>query len=452
VPKLVIFRGDSVESELRLKRQTVRIGRDTRNEIVLDDKTVTRFHAEVTAEGNAYYISDLNSRNGVWINNQRIKGKTPLTLGVPATVGAYELTLEDDIGTSDLSDLVPAAGSRTIVSTSAVAVPERSAGSTTRGKAASKPGAVATAATKPAVFWSAIGVGTLVLCLATYLVVRRFIARPAPPPVQVAVVTPPPEVAPPPTPVPQTPVTQDIVAGYLEAAQYAVEDRDYEAARYDIEAALELDANNPDLLAMKKKVEDLATAPPPVVVKAPPKPVVPEVQEVTGIPRRANESAADYTARAGRVQTNMREGLRSLDQEDFLLALTRFQAVIRDQPGYTNVDAMVTEATARQKRQVDTALDNGQQNERAGNLVNAVRWYDRAQRLDPNSQAVQDKLAAVADRRTKAGLAAFDRAEVFRKRNDVPKAVAAYQEAADLLPASNEKKGQAHQWLEKLKQ
>src|SRR5512140_475042 len=118
-----------------------------RNDIVLDDKTVTRFHAEVSSEGGTYYISDLNSRNGVWINNQRIKGKTPLSLGVPVTVGAYELTLEDDVGTSDLSDLLPAINEgRTVVSTSAVPAQDRSSGSAARGRAPAKPGAVETAA------------------------------------------------------------------------------------------------------------------------------------------------------------------------------------------------------------------------------------------------------------------------------------------------------------------
>ncbi len=176
------------------------------------------------------------------------------------------------------------------------------------------------------------------------------------------------------------------------------------------------------------------------------------MKEEPSIPRRANEAPADYTARVGRVQSNWREGLRDLDQEDFAAAISRFQAVDRDQKGYLNVEGMLADATARQKRTVDTALDNGQQNERAGNLVNAVRWYERAIRIDPGSTAAQAKLAAIADRRTKEGLAALNRAEVFRKRNDVAKALAAYQEAADLLPSTNEKKTEAQQWVEKLKQ
>jgi len=457
VLKLVIFRGDSVESELPLRRQTVRIGRDTRNDIVLDDKTVTRFHAEVTHEGGTYYIADLDSRNGVWINGQRTKGKTPLALGVPVTVGAYELTLEDEVGTSDLSDLVPSAG-RTVMSTQVAPSPDRSSASTARGRAAaqskpsppSKPSPMATAASRPVVFWPIVGIGTLVLCLGTYLVVRRYIARPAPPPPVVRVEPPAAVPVEPPPPAPVTPLTQDIVAGYVEAANYAIDDKDFDAARYDVEAALELDPNNQDLLAKRKQIDDLVNAPPPVP-RPKPAPVA-EVQETPGIPRRPNEAPADYSARVGRILTNMREGNRALEQAEFALALTRYQAVVRDQPGYQNVDGQIAEATATQKRQVDTAIENGQQNERAGRLVVAVQWYDRALKIDPNSAAAQERLAAVADRRTKDGLAAFSKAEVLRKRNEIAKAVAAYQEAADLLPPSNQKKAEAQQWLEKLKQ
>jgi pSer/pThr/pTyr-binding forkhead associated (FHA) protein len=454
VAKLVVFRGDNVEHEVHIGPHTIKIGRDVRNDIVLDDKAVTRVHAEVTREGGRYFITDLNSRNGVWMNKQRISGKTPLELGVPVTIGAYELSLEDDLGTVDLSAVLP---NPTVVSTAAIPA-ERSSASTSRGRPAAPPAtggsAAAAAMRKPAIFWSVIGVGTLALCLLTYVAVRRLTRPPAPPP-QVAVAPPPvtPIDTPPPTPVPATPVTQDIVAGYIEAAQFAIEDRDYQAAEDDIDAALELDPTNQDLLAKKKQVQDLRAAPPPVPVKTPPKPApAPDVQEVPGIPRRANEVAADYTARAGRVQANMRSGIAALDADEFAVAITRFQAVERDQKSYQNVDALLADASGRQKKAVDTAISNGQENERVGNLVNAVRWYDRAARLDPNSTAAQDKLAAVADRRNKQGLDAFNQAEVLRKRNEVAKAVAKYQEAADLLPPTNEKKAEAQQWLDKLKQ
>jgi pSer/pThr/pTyr-binding forkhead associated (FHA) protein len=457
VAKLVVFRGDSVEREVHVGLQPLRIGRDAANDVMLDDKRVSRFHAELGRDGGSYFITDLNSRNGVWVNKQRINARAPLELGVPVTIGEYELTLEDDLGTSDFGDLLPAAN-RTMVSAGPGAVvEERSSSSSTRGKAVSSSAtstAAANAVRTPAVFWSAVGVGTLVLCLVTYLVVRRMTAQP-PAPTQVAEVapTPVPVETPPPTPVPSTPVTQDIVAGYLEAAQFAIDDRDYTAAADDIDAALELDPNNTDLLGKKKQIQDLMSAPPPVAKPAPPpKPAAPEVQEAPGVPRRAGESAAEYNARVARIKENMSAGMTALDRSEFVAALTRFRAVERDQKGYFNIEALIADAETRQKNAVETAINNGQQNERAGQLVNAVRWYERAAQIDPNSAAAQERLTNVAERRTKEGMAALSRADVFRKRNNTAKALEAYQQAADLLPSTNDKKAEAQQWVEKLKQ
>ena len=110
VPKIVIFKGDAVENETRLAGRAIRLGRDPRNDIVLDDKSVSRFHAEVRPEGDRYVIVDLKSRNGVWVNGQPAKGKVALHVGTPVTLGAFELALEDDVGTGDYEDdpaLVP---------------------------------------------------------------------------------------------------------------------------------------------------------------------------------------------------------------------------------------------------------------------------------------------------------------------------------------------------------
>jgi pSer/pThr/pTyr-binding forkhead associated (FHA) protein len=97
--KLVIFKGDVVKNEIHLAGSTLRIGRDHGNDVVLDDKGVSRCHAEVRAEGGTYFIVDLNSRNGIWLQGQQILGRAALALGVPVTLGVYELVLEDDLPT-----------------------------------------------------------------------------------------------------------------------------------------------------------------------------------------------------------------------------------------------------------------------------------------------------------------------------------------------------------------
>ncbi len=49
-------------------------------------------HAEIRYEDGRYVILDLNSQNGVWIGERRVK-VDPLPVDVPVTVGPYRLVL-----------------------------------------------------------------------------------------------------------------------------------------------------------------------------------------------------------------------------------------------------------------------------------------------------------------------------------------------------------------------
>ena len=443
--KLVIFRGDAVENEIHLGANTVRIGRDSRNDVVLDDKSVTRFHAEVRAEGGTYYIVDMKSRNGVWMNGQQLKGKTALPLGVTVTVGAYELALEDDVSTGDLGDA--ALLNRTAVNAGSVDRPDRpSSRSATQKWATPSPASVAK---KSALFWSGLVLSTLLLCGITYGVIR-FMFRPASVEVAANIPPAPPQPEPPPQSPPPVDLTKEAIDRHLADARTAMESRDYTTAlREHLSAVLELDPANQDALDLKRQAEEaIALIPPPKPVV--PKPEAPKELETPGIPRRAGEAYPDYTARVARIQVNFQEGNRSLERQDLSLAIARFQLVERDQKGYQGVDSLIADTTAKQKRQVDEAIDNGNKNEQAGKIADAVRWYQQALRLDSNSTAARDKIASLSDRLTKEGLDAFSRAEVFRKRNDYPKAIEFYKQAANLLPGSHEKSREAKQWLEKL--
>jgi tetratricopeptide (TPR) repeat protein len=447
VSKLVIFRGDAVEHEIHLAGNTVRIGRDTRNEIVLDDKSVSRFHAEVRAVADAYYIVDLKSRNGVWVNGQQIKGKAPLALGVPVTLGAYELALEDDVSTGAFGEEPSLLSQHTVASAATGDQPDRPSRSATQRWSAQSP---ATAAKRSALFWSGLVLATLLLCGITYTAVR-YMARPAP--VEQAAVVPspaPPEPQPPSQPPPVDP-TREAIDRHLADARAAMESNDAAAALRDhLPPLLELDPGNQEALDLKRRAEEaIAAAQPPPRPRVP-KPEVPAEVETPGISRRAGETWPDYTARAQRVQVNYQEGSRSLERQDFALAIARFQLVDRDQQGYRGVDTLITETAAKQQQAVEEAIGNGRKNEQAGKLSDAVRWYQQAVRFDANAAVARDRIAALTERLTKDGLEAFNRAEVFRKRNDI-RAIEFYKQAADLLPSTHEKSREALEWLEKLK-
>jgi DNA-binding NtrC family response regulator len=59
-------------SEL-LSQQTICLGRNSRNNIVLDDPHASRSHAEIYCDGNRWYVRDCETTNGTRINGVRIQ-------------------------------------------------------------------------------------------------------------------------------------------------------------------------------------------------------------------------------------------------------------------------------------------------------------------------------------------------------------------------------------------
>jgi FHA domain len=96
VPKLAIFKGDTLEREVVLDGRDLRIGRSEQNEVVLSDpsKAVSRIHAELRYENGRYVLSDLNSGNGIWVGRRR-QARIVLDPADPVTIGPYTLALRD---------------------------------------------------------------------------------------------------------------------------------------------------------------------------------------------------------------------------------------------------------------------------------------------------------------------------------------------------------------------
>ncbi|MEZ4819297.1 MAG: sigma-54-dependent Fis family transcriptional regulator [Bdellovibrionota bacterium] len=56
-----------------LNKDTIRIGTAPNNDIVIDDETVSRHHAEIVKDKQGYLIRDLGSTNGTFVGNVQIK-------------------------------------------------------------------------------------------------------------------------------------------------------------------------------------------------------------------------------------------------------------------------------------------------------------------------------------------------------------------------------------------
>jgi hypothetical protein len=79
--RLMLQRVEAVIEDLstgqryKVTRFPFRIGRMEANDVVIDDPTVSRFHAEIFKDGRHYYIRDLESTNGTFVNGNQIRVK-----------------------------------------------------------------------------------------------------------------------------------------------------------------------------------------------------------------------------------------------------------------------------------------------------------------------------------------------------------------------------------------
>jgi sigma-B regulation protein RsbU (phosphoserine phosphatase) len=64
--------------QFSIDKDEITIGRDEKNDLHINDETVSRWHAKVTKKDGNYYIEDNKSRNGTLLNNQAVLQPTQL--------------------------------------------------------------------------------------------------------------------------------------------------------------------------------------------------------------------------------------------------------------------------------------------------------------------------------------------------------------------------------------
>jgi len=78
----------------------VTLGRKLDNTIVLSAKSVSRYHAEIVLINQEFYLRDLNSSSGTYLNERRIAHAVPLKSGDRITIA--DIDLEFIISDEDL--------------------------------------------------------------------------------------------------------------------------------------------------------------------------------------------------------------------------------------------------------------------------------------------------------------------------------------------------------------
>jgi len=92
--RLIISAPDGKTGILELNRPVITIGRGEGNDLVLNDSSVSRFHAVIKHSDDLVVIADRGSTNGVTVHGRRVTQETELKNGDVACVGRYELRFE----------------------------------------------------------------------------------------------------------------------------------------------------------------------------------------------------------------------------------------------------------------------------------------------------------------------------------------------------------------------
>ncbi len=81
VAMLILQRGGQGSQRWRLDKPQVIIGRLPDCDIILPDRQVSRRHARIFRQGDTYFIEDLGSKNGTWVNGHPLTDVRPLEDG-----------------------------------------------------------------------------------------------------------------------------------------------------------------------------------------------------------------------------------------------------------------------------------------------------------------------------------------------------------------------------------
>ncbi len=78
------------------EKERLTFGRDPGNDVIFDMPSVSRFHAQVTKVGRRYYVSDLRSSNGTFVNDKRVEGDVWLKPQDTIRIGPFKLVMGED--------------------------------------------------------------------------------------------------------------------------------------------------------------------------------------------------------------------------------------------------------------------------------------------------------------------------------------------------------------------
>ncbi|MDE3226122.1 MAG: FHA domain-containing protein [Nitrospirota bacterium] len=96
MPKIIVKFNEAVIRDVPLNREQLTIGRKPDNDVVIDNPAVSGHHAKLSRVQAVYFLEDLGSTNGTFVNEKKID-KRQLKNGDRVTIGKHLLIYEDEV-------------------------------------------------------------------------------------------------------------------------------------------------------------------------------------------------------------------------------------------------------------------------------------------------------------------------------------------------------------------
>lgn len=94
IPTLVLTPLDGeLDGERAFNSAEVVLGRSTSNECPIDNATVSSRHARLSYHHNQWWLEDLNSTNGTFLNDERVSMPTVIVAGDELRVGKVSMLI-----------------------------------------------------------------------------------------------------------------------------------------------------------------------------------------------------------------------------------------------------------------------------------------------------------------------------------------------------------------------
>ncbi|MDD5688585.1 MAG: FHA domain-containing protein [Elusimicrobia bacterium] len=118
MPKIILKFGAAVIKEIPITNDVTTIGRKSDNDIVIDNPAISGHHAKIYKQDNSYFVEDLGSTNGTFLNETKIV-KADLRNKGQIGIAKHTLIFINEETNVQPSEKKEASGSETVVIDSA---------------------------------------------------------------------------------------------------------------------------------------------------------------------------------------------------------------------------------------------------------------------------------------------------------------------------------------------